>query len=318
MKKLIILLAALALLATTILAHADALPEFEFDAAAGRITAYNGPGGEVALPGEIDGARVWDVQGPIFHNNETVTSLALPEGMDVMNDNLTSQVPNLASVTLPQSLRVICRGNFQLLDSLTEVTLPAGVSYISDNCFSWCQQLHSVTFTGVCPKIGDSSFSILAEDCVIRVPDDQYDAYRAAIPEDIAVEPSGVNAEIVEFATPEDQFAFDPGTGTITGYTDRAARMDIPAEIGGVPVKAIGENAFTPARHLMMLTVPCSASAMATRGVRRSLASTTSSTANAPANSGCGALICSRSPRNVLCATHMPDAVQPASKKVSR
>ena len=106
MKKLIILLAALALLATTILAHADALPEFEFDAAAGRITAYNGPGGEVALPGEIDGARVWDVQGPIFQNNESVTSLALPEGMDVMNDNLTSQVPNLASVTLPQSLRV--------------------------------------------------------------------------------------------------------------------------------------------------------------------------------------------------------------------
>ena len=112
MKKLIILLAALALLATTILAHADALPEFEFDAAAGRITAYNGPGGEVALPGEIDGARVWDVQGPIFQNNESVTSLALPEGMDVMNDNLTSQVPNLASVTLPQSLRVICRGKW--------------------------------------------------------------------------------------------------------------------------------------------------------------------------------------------------------------
>ena len=257
MKKLALLTLALAmLLALPTLAHADALPEFSFDAAAGRITAYNGPGGEVALPAEIDGARVWDVGGAIFQNNGAVTALALPEGMDVMSDNLTSQLPNLASVTLPESLRVICRGNFQLCDSLTEVTLPAGVSYIADNCFSWCQQLRRVTFTGVCPRIADSTFSVLAEDCVVYVPDDQFDAYRAAIPEEIEVASSGVNAERVAFATPEDQFAFDPETGTVTGYVDRAARMDIPAEIGGVPVKAIGEGAFTPAYHLMYLTVP--------------------------------------------------------------
>ena len=257
MKRLWTLTLALAvLLALPMPARADALPEFGFDASAGRITAYNGAGGDVAVPAEIDGAKVRGLDYSCFQNNETVTSIALPEGLDALDDNVTSQVPNLARITLPDSLRVICRGNLQLCPSLTEVTVPAGVSYISDNCFSWCESLKDITFTGVCPLIGDSTFSVLAEDCVVHVPDDQYDAYRAAINADVAVEPNGTTAEAVEFSTPEDQFAFDPATGTVTGYTDRLARMDIPAEIGGVPVKAIGASAFTPADHLRYLTVP--------------------------------------------------------------
>ena len=230
--------------------------EFEFDASAGRLTAYNGPGGDVVIPAEIDGVQVWDAEGGLFKKSEAVTSLTLPEGMDVMNNGMTSQLANLTRVSLPQSLRVICSGNFQLCPCLEEVTLPAGVSYIADNCFSWCDALRSITFTGVCPVISDFCFSVLPEDCVVHVPDDQYDAYRAAIPEEIAVEPSGQSAEIVAFTTPEDQFAFDPATGTVTGYRDRLARMDIPAEIGGVPVKAIGPDAFRPAYHLMFLTIP--------------------------------------------------------------
>lgn len=255
MRKLLILALAL-LLALPVFARADALPEFDFDASAGRITAYNGAGGEVVIPGEIDGTAVCDIDPVGFQNSEAITAIALPEGLDVMNDNLTSQMPNLERVTLPESLRVICRGNFQLCPKLTEVTVPAGVSLVSDNCFSWCEQLRSVTFTGVCPQFSDNSFSVLAEDCVVRVPDDEYDAYRAAIPRDITVEPSGENARIVDFATPADQFAFDPETGTITGFRDRLARMDIPGEIDGVPVKAIGKDAFHPAYHLMYLTVP--------------------------------------------------------------
>lgn len=255
MKKLSTLLILLLLLSLYAAGQAEAA-EFEFDASAGKITAYNGAGGDVAVPAEIDGARVWDIAGNVFYEKEGVTGIALPEGMDVLNDNLTSQIAGLTHVELPQSLRVICRGNFQLCPVLTEVTVPPAVGYISDNCFCWCENLTSITFTGVCPLIGDYSFSNLAGGCVVRVPDDQLDAYRAALPEQIDVQPSGRNAEIVDIPTPESEFAFDPATGTITGYRDRLARMDIPAEIGGVAVKAIGENAFRPAYHLLHLTVP--------------------------------------------------------------
>ena len=257
MKKLALLLPVLLLLALLVAAHAEApTPEFEFDASKAIITAYNGPGGDVVIPAEIDGQRVWDVKNIFYECPVPVTSITLPEGFDVLNDNLISQIPDLARLTLPESLRVICRGNLQNCPALTEVTIPAGVCYIADNSFSWCEQLTSITFTGRCPLICDFTFSVLGDGCVVHVPDDEYDAYRAAIPSSIDVQPSGQNAVVVNDSTPEDQFAFDPATGTITGYRDRLARMDIPSEIGGVPVKAIGAEAFYPAYHLMYLTVP--------------------------------------------------------------
>ena len=256
MKKttLLYLLVALAL-ALTAAAQAEGV-EFVLDASSGRITGYNGSGGDIAIPAEIDGTRVWNIKGAIFQNNEAVTGISLPDGMDVLDENVTSQLPGLTSIRLPESLRVISRGNIQLCASLTSVTVPAGVCYIADNCFSWCEKLTDITFTGVCPVIADYSFSVLAEGCVVHVPDDQLDAYRAALPEELTVEASGHSAQIVEYATPEEEFAFDPATGTVTGYRDRLACMDIPAEIGGVPVKAIGEGAFTPAYHLQVLNVP--------------------------------------------------------------
>jgi uncharacterized repeat protein (TIGR02543 family) len=39
-------------------------------------------------------------------------------------------------------------------------------------------------------------------------------------------------------------FTFDPDTGTITGYTGAGGTIEIPSTIGGVPVTAIGDEAF--------------------------------------------------------------------------
>ena len=57
---------------------------------------------------------------------------------------------------------------------------------------------------------------------------------------------------------------------------------------------------------------------MAWRGVRRALVSLMSSTASAPANSGCGGSSCRVRPRSVLWQITMLAAALPASRKVSR
>lgn len=47
---------------------------------------------------------------------------------------------------------------------------------------------------------------------------------------------------------PEEDFAFDAETGTITEYNGTAVDVVIPREIGGMPVRRIGYNAFDCAR----------------------------------------------------------------------
>ena len=107
----------------------------------------------------------------------------------------------LTSVTLPQSLVVINRMNFFSCNALSEVTIPAGVRYIGDTSFRFCDALRKITFEGVCPAIDMDCFTILPEDAVAYVPDDQLEAYTAAFENagsTVSVQPSGKNAVIVE------------------------------------------------------------------------------------------------------------------------
>jgi uncharacterized protein YjdB len=43
---------------------------------------------------------------------------------------------------------------------------------------------------------------------------------------------------------PHSEFTFNPGTGTITGYTGTGGSVTIPREINGIPVRAISDSAF--------------------------------------------------------------------------
>lgn len=57
---------------------------------------------------------------------------------------------------------------------------------------------------------------------------------------------------------PESDFTFDSITGTITKYTGTAADVEVPASIGGVTVKAIGDDAFTNNTALEKVSLPSS------------------------------------------------------------
>lgn len=91
-------------------------------------------------------------------------------------------------------------------------------------------------------------FFMMPEDYVIYVPDDQLDAYAAALKDANGaadhLQPSGKSAAIPEKENNEDWFVFDASTGAITGYREYHAYVEIPETIGGVPVKSVAENAF--------------------------------------------------------------------------
>lgn len=258
MKRSLISVLSLLMLVLCIPALAEST-DWNYDANYAILRGYDGAGGDVVVPAEIDGFTV-DVIGINVFKGDTITSLTLPETVLELRSNAVASCEKLTSVTLPQSLVVINRMNFFSCNALSEVTIPAGVRYIGDTSFRFCDALRKITFEGVCPAIDMDCFSILPDDAVAYVPDDQLEAYTAAFENagsTVSVQPSGKNAVLVENnGYVEDEFDFDASTGTITSYNGYATYLAIPETIGGAPVKAIGPEAFARHAYLAFLELP--------------------------------------------------------------
>lgn len=258
MKKSLISVLSLLMLVLCIPALAEST-DWNYDVNYAILRGYDGAGGDVVVPAEIDGFTV-DVIGINVFKGDTITSLTLPETVLELRSNAVSSCEKLTSVTLPQSLVVINRMNFFSCNALSEVTIPASVRYIGDTSFRFCDALRKITFEGVCPAIDMDCFSVLPDDAVAYVPDDQLEAYTAAFENagsTVSVQPSGKNAVLVENnGYVEDEFDFDASTGTITSYNGYATYLAIPETIGGAPVKAIGPEAFARHAYLAFLELP--------------------------------------------------------------
>ena len=258
MKRSLISVLSLLMLVLCIPALAEST-DWNYDANYAILRGYDGAGGDMVVPAEIDGFTV-DVIGINVFKGDTITSLTLPETVLELRSNAVSSCEKLTSVTLPQSLVVINRMNFFSCNALSEVTIPASVRYIGDTSFRFCDALRKITFEGVCPAIDMDCFSVLPDDAVAYVPDDQLEAYTAAFENagsTVSVQPSGKNAVLVENnGYVEDEFDFDAPTGTITSYNGYATYLAIPETIGGAPVKAIGPEAFARHAYLAFLELP--------------------------------------------------------------
>lgn len=222
-------------------------PEWVYNDRRNEVSRYNGAGGEVTVPDTVDGYPALALGNGVFTNNDAITGLTLPDGLRSIGNSCINNCANLRRVTLDEGLQAIEYNNFMALPQLTELTIPASVVMI-DYSINWCENLKTITFLGECPVFVHSDFclNVLAEDVTVYVPDDQLDAYRAAIwsLDTAQIQPSGQNAVVYGHASAESDFLFDAATGTITGYTGNSLRVEIPAKIGGVPVTKIGMYAF--------------------------------------------------------------------------
>ena len=171
MKRSLISVLSLLMLVLCIPALAEST-DWNYDANYAILRGYDGAGGDVVVPAEIDGFTV-DVIGINVFKGDTITSLTLPETVLELRSNAVASCEKLTSVTLPQSLVVINRMNFFSCNALSEVTIPASVRYIGDTSFRFCDALRKITFEGVCPAIDMDCFSVLPDDAVAYVPDDQ-------------------------------------------------------------------------------------------------------------------------------------------------
>lgn len=122
------------------------------------ITGYGGSGGEVTVPGEIDGKKVTGIGGRAFHDCSSLTKIKLPEGLETIGSQVFYYCSSLTEVTLPEGLETIGYGAFEFCSSLTEVTLPEGLEKIENYAFSGCSSLTEIALPESLKSIYSSAF----------------------------------------------------------------------------------------------------------------------------------------------------------------
>ncbi|HML47162.1 MAG TPA: leucine-rich repeat domain-containing protein, partial [Clostridia bacterium] len=229
--------------------------DFVFDAHSGTLTEYTGIGGEVVLPSKVDGVAVRHIGNSLFYTNPNITSVKIPEGVTSIGNSAFYYCENLTSVSLPSTLEYIGDYAFFSCGALETVEIPAAVAAIDACAFNYCEGLRQITFAGVLPVLGEDALAFEADSETLKVlvPSDEEAAYEAALGYDCV---PGAAAIRHDYSIPASDLDFDATTGTITSYHGQAVRADIPAEIQGVPVTAIGEGAFYNNSTVRLLNIP--------------------------------------------------------------
>ena len=174
-----LLLCALLLLPTATLAQFGSLNNGDGTCA---ITDYNGAGGNVTIPGSINGLTVTSIGSQAFSDCTSLTSVTIPNSVTNIWDmaffdcsaligvTFSSRVisigdqafygcSSLAGVTIPNSVISIGAWAFDHCASLASVTIPNSVTSIGNNAFYFCSSLPHVTIPNSVTNIGNYAFA---------------------------------------------------------------------------------------------------------------------------------------------------------------
>jgi len=109
------------------------------------ITKYTGSGATVVIPGTIEDFPVIRINKSAFAGNRIVTSIELPDSIEVLEAEAFSKMPNLTSVKLPNGLKIIPNSTFLNCTSLTTINLPSSLEEIRYRAFKGCDNLMNLT-----------------------------------------------------------------------------------------------------------------------------------------------------------------------------
>jgi hypothetical protein len=267
MKKLITVLLLLTALYGT--AFAQNASDFVVNAE-GVITKYTGFDTVVVIPATIAGKKVTAIGGGAFKKAD-ITSVTIPNGITYIYLNAFAE-NKLTSVTIPNSVMSIGESAFAN-NQITAITIPGSVKTISGGAFRNNTTLSTIVISEGVESIGNGAFAntgcknVSLPSTLIKIIDDEYGKKDYAF--DIKGKPSftlaaNINVEFAGYPMFYSYIANDRKAGTyafdnqyvkknaddyeyyqtqygavLIKYTGDSIRVRIPAEIGGVAVKAL-------------------------------------------------------------------------------
>jgi hypothetical protein len=201
------------------------------------ITGYTGPGGDVAIPGAIDGLPVTDIAETAFAGRE-LSSVTIPDSVFDISTQAFFACTNLTSVIIGNGVTNIGPKAFMSCPALTNVAMGDDVRVIDDWAFARCYALSTINLPDGLRRIGEGVFYLCAGLTNVTVP-------------------NGVS-KIDEWTFAGCAYLLQASIGTgITRIADRAfsdcfslASVNIPDR-----VKSIGSKAFYSCYSLTNVTI---------------------------------------------------------------
>ena len=126
---------------------------------------------QLKIPAEIDGKPVTNIDGWIFSQCTSLSSVTIPDSVTSIGKGVFQECTSLSSVTIPNSVTCIGDCAFSQCTSLSSVTIPNNVTSIGDFAFSNCTSLSNIFIPESVTNIGDSAFSYCTSLSSITLPD---------------------------------------------------------------------------------------------------------------------------------------------------
>lgn len=186
------------------------------------------------------------------------TTITIPEGIEYISGATFSGCSNLKSVFLPKTLKNIGYDAFSACYALESITLPDKVESINSRAFS---------SSGLKEIIIGASIKTIESDAFLYLDNPKIKFKNKQVNEISGAPWQAQNAQI--YWTSDDSTPFYFKGGVIYGFkpldhdtiqsddiTEGYKKADIPAQINGVNVTAIADNAFAGIKTLTMITLP--------------------------------------------------------------
>ena len=109
-----------------------------------RIQGYQGAGGSVVIPAELDGYPVTSIGDSVFYDRPEITAVTFPSGLKEIGCSAFNNCSGLSSVTIPEGVWLIESGAFVWCTNLEDVAIPSTVTSIGSAAFQGTK-LTSVT-----------------------------------------------------------------------------------------------------------------------------------------------------------------------------
>lgn len=121
------------------------------------IRHYNGRGGIVEIPAEINGLPVAEIGTEAFKGCETLTEIHVTDGVTKICDRAFSLCRRLKKIKISAAVEKISLSAFFACSSLQTVQLPDSLIEIGEFAFADCKNLREIfmwkTLLPTCPKV---------------------------------------------------------------------------------------------------------------------------------------------------------------------
>ncbi len=101
------------------------------------VYKYTGEQENLIIPEKINGHDVTRIYDKTFQQNETLTSIELPDALTEIGEQAFARCSYLTSVNIPENLTSIGKEAFYNCSKLKEITIPKSVTFIGKSAFNY-------------------------------------------------------------------------------------------------------------------------------------------------------------------------------------